>query len=592
MRIVLHREIPDDPHLQTQWNALIEQMESPEVFYTYQWSWAVQRAYASTLVPFLVLAYEGESLIGVASLATDPGGRTASFLAGTTADYCEFLSHPANRAPLADAVVSELKKAGIRRIQLANLPADSATAAAIRDAAKRSKYHAFFRTAYLCARVELGQREERVSLKSEHLRKTMFRRSLNRMGKEGIVALNHARSWNEVEAILPGFAVAHVARFLATGRISNLASAARRVFLEELAKALSCSNWLTLTRLMVGDQSVAWNYGFQFEGSWFWYQPTFDTKFEALSPGHCLLTHIVAEACDMNEMRVVDLGLGAEGYKERLANSNRMTLHGILSRSPIDHMIAVLRYRLSCLVKSSPRIEAMLRTTIARWRAIGSRAQKTGVRGLFSWGLKRVQQLLFLRDEVLFYSWPPDSSNGSRASRMSLVGVSLELMAAAAIRFEGDTDTYDYLLRSARRFRERKDRGFALLNSDGNPVHFCWVGEFEGFSMDELNTRLETPTLNAAMIFDCWTPVSARRHGYYALAVGLTAQTLVREGRDPWIFSAVKNDASIRGLEAAGFEPRYSLVRQRILMRQKITKLSRVPLGAPEMPVGSSPSAL
>lgn len=592
MRIVLHREIPDDRHLQTQWNALVEQMESPEVFYTYQWSWAVQRAYASTLVPFLVLAYEGESLIGVASLATDPGRRAASFLAGTTADYCEFLSHPSNRAPLADAVVSELKKAGIRRIELANLPADSATAAAIRDATKKSKYHAFFRTAYLCARVELGQAEERMSLKSAQLRKNMFRRNMNRLGKEGVVALTHARSWNDVEAILPSFSVAHVARFLATGRISNLASAARRVFLEEVAKALSGSNWLTLTRLMVGDQAVAWNYGFQFRGSWFWYQPTFDSKFEALSPGHCLLIHIVAEACGMNEIRVVDLGLGAEGYKERLATSNRMTLHGTVTESLLDHLFAIFRYRLSCLVKSSPPIEAILRTTIARGKALRSRFRKNGLRELFGWGFKRLRQVLYLRDEVLFYSWARDSSNGLLANGMSLVRTSLELMAAAAVRFEGDTETYEYLLRSTRRLRAGKDRGFALLASDGIPVHFCWAGEFEGFSMNELDTELVAPTLNAAMIFDCWTPVCLRGHGYYAMAVGLTAHRLVQEGRDPWIFSASKNEASLRGLEASGFEGRYSLVRQRILGRQRITKHTLAPLWAPEIPVGSSRSAL
>ena len=45
MRLVLHREIPEDNILAGQWNQLVQQMEFPEVFYTYEWSLAVSRAY-------------------------------------------------------------------------------------------------------------------------------------------------------------------------------------------------------------------------------------------------------------------------------------------------------------------------------------------------------------------------------------------------------------------------------------------------------------------------------------------------------------------------------------------------------------------
>ena len=96
--------------------------------------------------------------------------------------------------------------------------------------------------------------------------------------------------------------MAHVARFLATGRISNIATAQRRVFLSELARLLSGSGWLALSRMLVADRPIAWNYGFCFHGSWFWYQPTFDSSYERLSPGYCLLSRIISEACDQEEM--------------------------------------------------------------------------------------------------------------------------------------------------------------------------------------------------------------------------------------------------------------------------------------------------
>ena len=79
MRIVVHRDIPDDRLLQQQWNALVLEMKRPEVFYTHQWALAVRRGFGESLLPMLVLAYKGEKLSGVAALAADPVQKTASF---------------------------------------------------------------------------------------------------------------------------------------------------------------------------------------------------------------------------------------------------------------------------------------------------------------------------------------------------------------------------------------------------------------------------------------------------------------------------------------------------------------------------------
>jgi CelD/BcsL family acetyltransferase involved in cellulose biosynthesis len=573
---VVHRQIPEDPHLKLQWNNLVEQMERPEVFYTQEWAWAMQQAYGSSLIPFLVLAFEEDALLGVGSLATDAEQRNVTFLAATTADYCEFLCHASHLETFVDGVFSELARAGIQRVELANLPADSPAIAVIRVAAPKHGYQVFFRPAYLCARVELGTSDPRSALKGKFLGKNMFRRSVNRLGKEGPIALRHARSWNEIEPLLPTFAVAHVARFLATGRVSNLVRAERRRFLEELAEALSLSGWVTLDRLMVGDRAAAWNYGFQFRGSWFWYQPTFESKLEAHSPGYCLLTMIISEACDINEMRVVDLGLGAEGYKERFSNGTRATLHGTMTPSLRSHWTAMARYGLASLVKRSPWLESTLRGLIRRAAAVSRRIRTSGVRGFLAWGLTRLRHLIFSRDEVLFYRWlpgRPPKDFPAEASSLHLSPLDLDALAAAAIRFEGDAETYDYLLRSAARLRERNARGFALRAPEGCPVHFCWVGSFAGFFMDELKVRLEAPAPTADIIFDCWTPSAVRGNHYYATTVARTAEQLVREGRDPWIFSAATNTASVHGLESSGFERHYSMVRRKTLLVQKVTKI-------------------
>ncbi len=366
LRIVLHREIPEDPNLRRQWNDLVLLMERPEVFYTWEWAMAVRSAYQASLKPLLFLGYEGERLAGVASLATDAAGGKATFLAATTGDYCEFLTHPQQRAEFVDAVLAELAKSKASFVTLANLPEDSATPAALRKAARNHGLHLHVRPAYLCAQVELGWGEQRQELKAGLAGKKKLRQYLRAMEREGPVSFSHLQSLEQIHAALPGFADAHVARFQATQRISILSTPERRLFLEQLVRLFSNSGVVTLSTLMIADRPVAWNYGFQFHGSWFWYQPTFDSHWEEQSPGYCLLSRIVIEACDKDEMKVVDLGLGAEGYKERFGNSTRQTLYITGTKSWRRHLQEVARYRVASVLKSSPKLESAVRRTLGR----------------------------------------------------------------------------------------------------------------------------------------------------------------------------------------------------------------------------------
>ena len=366
LRLVLHREIPGDDSLAGRWNELVWQMECPEIFYTHEWALAVSRAYRGSITPLLMLAYEQNSLVGVAALAIDRSQREATFIAGSTADYCDFVSHPQCRSEFVELVVNELRKLNIRQLVLANLPADSATARALPLATHACEYSLFSRPAFRCAQVVFSSSEQKESTKKSVQRKQMLRRHLKAMSTMAPVELRHLRSWADIADALPKFAQAHIARFLSIGRTSNLALSERRVFLAELAKLLSRPGWITLSTLNVGDQTVAWNYGFQFAGSWFWYMPTFDASFRHYYPGLCLLGKIVEEACNQMETNRVDLGLGAEGYKERFATGARQTLDIMITASTARHLREIVRYHAASAVKSSPPVEHCIRWLLGR----------------------------------------------------------------------------------------------------------------------------------------------------------------------------------------------------------------------------------
>jgi len=563
LRLVVLSEIPEDAQLRQQWNALVQSIARPQVFYTYEWSFAVQQAYAPTLRPLLFLAYdEAESLRGVASLSSGTQGSHVSFLCATTADYCDFLSNAEQRSEFVSAVLSELQKQDFRDLTLANLPADSDTVAALQSTSKQHGYHCFSRTAYICAQVALSKLERRPDENKPLLPgKKMVRRSLSAMGREAPVRLEHARTWDEAARILPEFMQAHVTRFLFTGRISNLAHAERRQFLQGLAKLLAESKWLVLTRLVSGEKTLAWNYGFQFAGSWFWYQPTFDSDLEKLSPGFCLLSKLIEEAADDPQLTTVDLGLGAEEYKDRFVNQTRETLYVTLRASAAQHVWEVARYRTAEVIRNSPGVEAVVRAGAAHFLKLKHDGALRGLRLL----TKRVSALLWSETEIVFLEWNGSTATGSGAAKLETLN--LNQLASAAARKVDDESALRYLLRSASRLRERRAEAFGSIDRERILLDCAWVAPFGGFFLPELNSRVDSPSPDCVIVFDNWR--SDNRPGPASI-MGMIAERMRDQGKRTWTYSLASDVSLIRSLEKGGFQARYSLTRRRILGTQTI----------------------
>lgn len=554
-------QIPADPELRQAWNELALRMEHPEVFYTWEWATAVQRAYAAQVVPRILLGYEGEVLVGVAALARKHGGEVV-FLTADTGDYCDFLSASGTRRVFVGEVLSALKKERVSKAVFTNLPADSASAAVLAEACPNAGYHLHSRLAYACARVSFATPEERVAVKEAVLARKRLRRNIRELRKRGTLTVRHQSDFGEIEELLPEFIRSHVARFLETGKLSSLIREERRVFLTELARELSGPAWIAFSRLMVGDVTAGWNYGFRFAGSWFWYQPTVNDLFWDFSPGYCLLAKIIEEACDSPDINLVDLGLGAEGYKDRFSTANRDTLYCELNQSLPRHWRAVGRHRAASLATASPKIEKPIRNLISITAGLRQRASSTD-ESLLKRVARRTRQSVFNVDNVLFFEWPAGHRE-SRSSSARLMPLESEMLGTAAVQYGNDPVSIRFFLRSAQRLRSGEGQGFVLVTAEGMPVHFCWAKNFEGFQMAELDRVLNAPSENAMMIFDCFTPTAARGHGFFAEAIAMLAEELDSQGKSAWIFGAATNNASVKGIKKTGFQYRFTLGRTSI----------------------------
>ena len=247
------------------------------------------------------------------------------------------------------------------------MPADSATSGILKGAAGKHGYLVFSRPAYQCAQIALGSSAERQKLKQAVVKRKAFRYYLKGLEKtgRGHGGSSHAVEYDPARICRASLKLTWPA-FRARGRASNLASAERQAFLTGLAELLSGAGWLVLTRLLVGDETAAWNYGFQFAGTWFYYQPTFDDRWRQFSPGFCLLTKMVEHACERPDLHRLDLGLGEEGYKERFATGYRQTLHATITNSQAVRFRETVRYHAASAVKASPRLEHWVRRLVGR----------------------------------------------------------------------------------------------------------------------------------------------------------------------------------------------------------------------------------
>ena len=91
-----------------------------------------------------------------------------------------------------------------------------------------------------------------------------------------------------------------------------------------------------------------------------------------------------------------------------------------------------------------------------------------------------------------------------------------------------------------------------VLSLDNRPVSFAWVTESMTFSIDELDSWVMTDQ-PMVWIWDCVTPDAFRGLGYYPR---LLSSLIARFEVDRIvIYSQLKNHASIRGIQKAGFAP-------------------------------------
>lgn len=570
MRVTVLKEIPEDAALARDWNQLVERMEHPEVFFTYQWALAVGRAFRASLTPLLFLMYKDDELCGAVALATKKGSdATACFLMQDTADYCDIVSAPEARGEVLSSLLPAARELGISQLSLSHLRSDSVTWKELPAVSRAQRFHLAWRLAAECGLVEFGGEEQR----AEMLRAVTHKKRLRNLSKLGSFQVRHLVKPDEIDRSLAQLASAQVSRFLATGRISPLVRLDRRNFFKELAGLLLSQGWLKLSQLEVNGEPVAWNYGFRFADSWFYYLPSFKMNYEDCSPGSCLLRLLIAQGCADLSLREMDLGLGDESYKTHFATAVRKIYRVELSCGLLRHFRIVGWNLVKTGPARFPKAVARLRRARDLTRSLRRRLRVEGLRATMAHPVRRMVRLITSQDEMLFFE--ASATDRLETPNVRLEPATWENLAEAAIANSEDANTLQYLLGLATRLKEGKASGSVLYDPGKQAVHFLSVANAPGFRIGAINHTIAGFESPDVMIFDSWTPARFRGRDYYPLAIRRAAAELHNHVQRVWTFCAATDTLSIREILKAGFTYRYSLVREQRLGQSAIVRRDR-----------------
>jgi hypothetical protein len=242
-------------------------------------------------------------------------------------------------------------------------------------------------------------------------------------------------------------------------------------------------------------------------------------------------------------------------------------------------------------VKSTPPVELFIRSARTIACSMRARLQNEGITEcLLKFWRHTGARLSPGGGQVILLEWDGDNRSNSQSTipaAANIVPVDLNLLAEAAMHYEGDSETLNYLLRASA-LLAAKASGFASVDDAGIPLHFCWTTDFDLSSFQQLDHRLSNHNSDCVLISNCWTPVSFRDEEYKQAALCALASRLRAAGKRTWTAVPSRDIRRAREMEEAGFVRRFSATGKHHLVRNIIDASPGLKIVPPEASVSTA----
>ena len=333
------------------WNALVSTSETNTVFQTHQWVGSWCETFGKIQEPLLIVVSRGQQRLGVVPLAADrrpDGRRIVRFLGNRRADYCDVIAAGAHKEEVVAAMIGVLSDYDDWDcLELENVPAESRTAAVLKDACALAGWRVLVSQQCACPTMIIEGREE----EARHSRnRASLRRRVNHFQRAGALGFRDLTSRTDIDPYLDRFFEQHITRWGIAGTPSLFLDQRNIAFYRTLAARMVPSGSLLLSVVELDGEPIAFHYGFDYNGSILWYKPTFDVRYAQHSPGLVMISHLIGYALDHGR-RELDFTVGDEPFKNRFTNHVRYNVRIQVFRDALDYTLARSRRVLVSNVK-------------------------------------------------------------------------------------------------------------------------------------------------------------------------------------------------------------------------------------------------
>lgn len=337
------------------WNALAAESPTHSIFQTYQWMSSWEKIFKERYEPLYLCVEDASGIVGVAPLMISKGflnKRVVKFLGDGKADYCDFLL-AGDRCKVLEKIFELLYSAQDQwdSIVLNSIPAESPTSAMV-QAICHDSGHCLLRRELYPSPVLLIKEKAEEALKI--FNKAGLRRRQNYFQRQGCLGFRTLQG-PDVLPYIDRFFEQHIGRWAGTSTPSLFLDERNQAFYRELALAMSGRGWLVLSVVELDGRLLAMHYGFDYNGRFLWYKPSFEKAHAKHSPGLVLLRYLIGNAIE-HKRDEFDFSIGEEPFKIRFSNKVRTTLQLQIYKDSLNFAMAWSRQKLGAARRRLVRV--------------------------------------------------------------------------------------------------------------------------------------------------------------------------------------------------------------------------------------------
>jgi len=266
--------------------------------------------------PEILAGYRQGKLIGLAPLRIQE--KTARFIGGkNVCDYQDMIVASNHQHEFFTAMLSHLKKRGIRSLELGTLRSDSISLTQLPDLAKKMGYAVVCNQVAFSYEIILPRTWESYLHMLKGKQRHEIRRKLRRLNEAGDVQFRIFERLDEIsEAMDTFFSLFKASRpdkseFLTEQMMS---------FFRLLAQRMAQQGFLRMFFLDIDQVPAAGVMCFDYNNILFLYNNGYNPQFSHLSPGFLSKVYSIRNSIEQKKLRY-DLLKGDEGYKKRLGST-------------------------------------------------------------------------------------------------------------------------------------------------------------------------------------------------------------------------------------------------------------------------------